>query len=194
MFKKSSVLVLAVLLMASVVSAESWELDAAHSSVGFKVSHLVISSTAGNFTKFSGIVEFDGKSFEKGKVEVSIDVASVNTDNADRDKHLRAPDFFDAEKYPEIRFVSKKITNVKGNEFQIVGDLTIRDVTKEVVLDAEFRGSADFMGTTKAGFSATGEINRQDFGVSFSRTMETGGLVVGNTVEITLEVELNKAG
>ncbi len=194
MFKQISLLLLAVLLMTSAASAVDWQFDAAHSTVGFKVSHLVISSTTGKFTKFSGSVEFDGKSFEEGKVEVSIDVASIDTDNEDRDKHLLAPEFFDAEKYPEMRFVSKKITNVKGDEFKIVGDLTIRDVTREVVLDAEFRGSAEFMGTTKAGFRATGEINRQDFGVSFSRTMETGGLVVGDTVEITLEIELNKAG
>ncbi|MCP4685213.1 MAG: YceI family protein, partial [bacterium] len=131
---------------------------------------------------------------ETGKVEMQIDVASVNTANEDRDSHLKAPDFFDVANHPSITFVSRKVVKGEGDEFQIVGDMTMRGVTREVTFDCEFRGSVEFMGTTKAGFSASAVIDRQDFGVSFSKALETGGLVVGNEVELNLEIEINKVG
>jgi len=194
MVKHLLVMALALLIIGGMAQAAQWEIDVPHSSIGFKVSHLVISSTTGKFEKFTGSVEFDGQDVETGSVEVQINVASVNTANEDRDKHLKSPDFFDAEGYPSITFVSKKIIKGEGNKFQIVGDMTMRGKTKEVTFDCEFRGSAEFMGTTKAGFSAQAVIDRQDFGVSFSKVLETGGLVVGNEVELILEFEINKVG
>jgi len=194
MVKHLLVMALALLIIGGMAQAAQWEIDVPHSSIGFKVSHLVISSTTGKFEKFTGSVEFDGQDVETGSVEVQINVASVNTANEDRDKHLKSPDFFDAEGYPSITFVSKKIIKGEGNKFQIVGDMTMRGKTKEVTFACEFRGSAEFMGTTKAGFSAQAVIDRQDFGVSFSKVLETGGLVVGNEVELILEFEINKVG
>lgn len=192
MVKGMLVPALAVLLIAGVAQAAKWEIDQPHSSIGFEVSHLVISSQNGEFEKFSGDFEFDPDNLEAGKVEMKIDVGSINTGNTDRDKHLRSPDFFDAENHPYITFVSKKVIPGEGNEFQIVGDLTIRGTTKEVTFDCEFKGTMEFMGTTKAGFSAEATIDRQDFGVSFNKVVETGGLVVGNEVEMKVELELNK--
>ncbi len=194
MIKRLFVPVLAFLLVAGAAQAAQWEVDVPHSSIGFKVSHLVISSTTGKFEKFTGAIEFDGQNVKSGSVEMQIDVASVNTANTDRDDHLRSSDFFDVANHPNITFVSTKIVKGEGDKFQIVGDMTIRGNTKEVTFDCVFKGSAEFMGMTKAGFSAHAVINRQDFGVSFSKALETGGLVVGNEVELDLELEINKVG
>lgn len=194
MVKRLLVPALALFLIAGAAQAAKWEIDMPHSSVGFEVSHLVISTTTGKFEEFSADIEFDGNDVATGSVTMQIDVASVNTDNESRDKHLRSADFLDVANNPNITFVSKKIVKGEGNKFQIVGDLTIRGVTKEVTFDCVFKGTVDFMGTTKAGFSAHTVINRQDYGVSWSKALDTGGLVAGNDVEINLELEINKVG
>jgi len=182
----------AVVLLAGVAQADQWTLDIPHSSVQFKVSHLVIAKVVGNFGEFSANLEFDGKDVSSGKVDMTVKVASISTDNPDRDKHLRSGDFFAVEDHPDMTFKSKKVVKGNDNKFQLVGDLTIRGVTKEVTFDCVFNGAVAFMGTSKAGFTAKTTINRQDFGVSWNKIIDGGGLLVGNDVEITLELEFNK--
>jgi polyisoprenoid-binding protein YceI len=190
--KRLLFVLLGTLLLALPVAAAKWEVDKAHSSVNFKVSHMVISTVNGKFETFDGSFDFDPKNLATGTAEMTIDVASINTDNDKRDGHLKSADFFDAEKYPKITFKSKKVIPGTGKNFKIVGDLTIRDVTKEVTFDCVFNGSAEFMGTTKAGFTCSTTINRQDYHVNWSKTLDNGGLVAGNDVDITLDLELNQ--
>jgi len=172
------------------LSAATWEIDKAHSSVGFTVKHMVISKVTGRFNDFSGTINFDGKDFAAASVTVSINPASITTGNDFRDKHLKSSDFFAVDSLPQMGFKSKKVIPGKDGAFQIVGDLTMRGVTKEVTLDAMFNGTVKGMqGDTRAGFSATTTINRQDWGVSWSKTLDSGGLVASNDVKIDLEVE-----
>ncbi len=179
------------LLTVGTSHAQEWTFDKSHSYVGFKVSHLVISNTKGNFKEFDGKVVFDGKNFEEASVEITIDVASIDTDNADRDNHLRSPDFFEVEKFPTMTFKSTRVVKGEGNNFQIIGNLTMKGVTKEVTLDAEFLGALDMGDKSKAGFTASTTINREDFGVDWNRPLDGGGLVVGKEVEILLEIEVD---
>ncbi len=168
-----------------------WVADPAHSRIGFTVTHMVITEVEGKFDKFTVEVYSDKPDFSDARAIVTIDVNSINTGNAKRDNHLRSPDFFDAAKYPTIKFVSKKMQRVGKNRYKLIGDLTIRNVTKEVALDVEFRGTVrDPWGNTRAGFKVSGEINRQDFGVSWNKTLDQGGLVVGNTVKLDIDLEL----
>lgn len=187
----ASLLVIAVAMSAR---AGQWNVDPVHSSVQFKVSHLVISKVVGEFGQFSAKMEFDGADVTTGKVEMTIAVASIDTKNEGRDNHLKSSDFFEAEKYPEITFKSRKVIKGEGKKFQLVGDMTMRGVTKEVTFDCEYNGSVKMKETLKSGFSATATINRQDFGVSYGQILDNGGLAVGNDVEIMLELEFNQIG
>lgn len=183
-------IIVAVAIAVPSLSAATWEVDKVHSSVGFTVKHMVISKVSGRFDDFSGTINFDGKDFAAATVAVSISPSSINTGNIDRDKHLKAPDFFAADSLPQMGFKSKKVIAGKDGAFQIVGDLTMRGVTKEVILDAVFNGTVKGMqGEIRSGFSATTTINRQDWGISFNKTLDAGGLVVGNDVNVTLEIE-----
>ncbi|MEZ5357421.1 MAG: YceI family protein [Candidatus Zixiibacteriota bacterium] len=194
MLKRSILTALVVLTLGLTAHADTWHFDKAHSSVGFAVRHMVVSKTTGKFDDFEGAVEFDGKNIEAGSVNIAIKMASIDTDNTDRDKHLKSGDFFDIEKYPEMTFKSKKITKGSGNTFTMVGTLTIKDVSRDVTLEGEFNGVIDDpWGNTRAGFTAKTKINRQDFNVAFDNKLQDGSLVVGNDVEITLEIELIKA-
>ncbi len=161
-----AVLALSVVLAGSALAA-SWDIDLAHSSVGFKVRHLIVSNTRGVFAKFSGEVEFDGKEITAGSAKMTIEVASLDTDDEKRDEHLKSPEFFDAAKFPQMTFVSRKVVAGKEGSFTLVGDLTIRDVTKEVSFHCEFHGivEKDPWGMARAGFSAVTKIDRQDFNV-----------------------------
>ena len=173
--------------------AANWDIDGAHSSVNFSVSHLVISKTRGVFDDFNGTIAFDGKDVAGGSVTFTIQTASIDTDDEGRDEHLRNADFLDVETFPTMSFASKKVLPGKGKEFRLVGDLTIKGVSKEVTFDCEFAGVAtDPWGNTKAGFTAETEIDRQDFDVSWSKSLDGGGLVVGDAVTIELELEANK--
>ena len=192
--RKISIVMLAFVFIALSASAQKWEVEKVHSSVGFSVKHLVISKVKGNFKDFSGTINFDGENWDKASTEMTVMVGSIDTDDEKRDAHLKSADFFDSEQFPEMSFKSKKVIKGEGNSFQLVGDLTIHGVTKEVTFDCEFNGVADFMGTTKAGFSAKAKIDRQDFGVKWNKTLDAGGVVVGNEVEIFLELEANKIG
>ncbi len=193
MFKRLALASALVLTIAAWASASEWTVDKAHSSIGFTVSHMVISKVPGKFTDFDGNVTFDPAHPADGSVSFTIQAASISTDNEKRDSHLKSADFFDVEKYPEITFVSTKVEPGNDNHYQITGDLTMRGVTKPVTFDAVLNGVVDDpWGNTKSGFTATTTINRQDFGVNWSKTLDTGGLVAGNDVDITVELELTE--
>jgi polyisoprenoid-binding protein YceI len=169
-------------------SPGAWELDPTHSHAEFVVRH-VMSKVRGRFTDFSGVISVAEQS-EQSSVEAVIQAASVDTHHADRDQHLRSLDFFDVEQYPTITFRSKRVELGEGNRFQLIGDLTIRDVTREVALDAEYHGtSPDPWGGERAGFSASTEVDREDFGLKWNMALDPGGFVLGNKVRLELEVE-----
>ena len=171
----------------------AWVIDTAHSEIQFSVKHMMISTVRGGFSKFSGTVEADEQNPTAAKVDVQIDVASINTRDEKRDAHLRSPDFFDAEQFPYITFTSKRVEQLDANHGKLVGDLTIKGTTHEVALDFEFAGQAKSpWGTTSAGFSAETKINRKDWGLNWNVALETGGWLVGDQITINIEVELVK--
>jgi polyisoprenoid-binding protein YceI len=194
MFKRLSVLMAVMILITGSAMAQTWNIEKVHSSVGFSVRHLVIGKVNGYFRDFDAKAVFDGKNIEAGSVEATVKIASIDTDNPDRDKHLSSPDFFDAVTYPTMTFKSKKITKGAGDAFTMIGDLTIKDVTKEVTFTGEFNGVInDPWGNIRAGMTASTTINRQDFNVSWANKLQDGSMIVGNDVGITLEVELTEA-
>jgi polyisoprenoid-binding protein YceI len=169
-----------------------WTLDPNHSHVGFTVPHMVISEVDGQFRQFSGKVLLDEKDPTKSEVSLTIQVASIDTGNADRDKHLKTGDFFDAEKNPTITFKSNKITKA-GKGYKIAGELTMRGVTKPVTLDATLSESVtNPMGKQARASKLTGKVNRQDFGISWNKTLDKGGLTVGNDVTFEVKAEILK--
>lgn len=174
-------------------SASTWKIDAAHSNVGFKVRHMMVSNVRGQFDKFSGTVELNDKDLTKSKVSVEIDTSSVNTQNDKRDDHLRGGDFFDAKKHPKMTFVSTSIKK-SGDGYKVMGKLTLHGVTKAVTLDVEdFTGEVkDAFGNMRRGLSATTKINRKDFGLTWNKMLEAGGVAVGEEIKISLEIELTK--
>jgi polyisoprenoid-binding protein YceI len=172
----------------------TWQLDALHSSIGFSVKHLMIATVKGSFAKYE--VSFSGneENLSTAALRATIDTASVSTGNEQRDGHLRSPDFFDAEKFPEITFVGKKIVGDAFGDFKLIGDLTIHGVTKEVVLDATFEGRArDPWGNSRLGYTAKGKINRTDFGLNWNQALEAGGVLVSEEVKISIEASFVKA-
>jgi polyisoprenoid-binding protein YceI len=170
---------------------QAYSLDPAHTYIGFKARHMMVSDVRGRFERFSGTINFDPKDIEGSSVEVSIETASVNTRNDRRDGDLRGPNFFDAEKHATITFKSKKITK-QGEQWVAIGDLTMRGVTREIQLPFSLSGPVAAGENSLIGVSAETKINRQDFGVSWNKTLDTGGVVVGDTVVIELEVEARK--
>ena len=169
----------------------TWNVDPMHAEVGFAVRHLMISTVRGRFGKVEGTVTVDEQNPKNSKVEVTVDVSSIDTRQEMRDNHLRSPDFFDAANFPTMRFVSKRIEGDTADRFRLVGDLTVRGTTREVVLDVSFEGRGmDPWGSERAGFSATGRINREQFGLTWNQALETGGVVVGEDVKISIDVEI----
>ncbi len=195
LMRKLTVSILAVAFMFGMsTQAADWNLDPVHSAIEFSVRHLAISKIKGKFKEFEAKMVFDGKAVENGSAEFTIQVASIDTENEKRDNHLKSSDFFAAEENPTITFKSKKISAVKDGKFQITGDMTMRGVTKEVTFDCELHGVVQGPGgNTRAGFSAETTINRHDFGVSWSKTLDAGGLIVGNDVKLSLELEFIEA-
>ena len=172
----------------------TWSVDPAHSHVEFAIRHLMISTVKGRFGIVRGTVHSDDADPAKGSAEIEIDVDSIDTREAQRDAHLKSADFFEAEKYPTIVFRSTRVTDVNGNRFTLIGDLTMHGVTRELALDVTSEGRAkDPWGGERAGFSATAKINRSDFGLTWNQALEAGGVVVGDAVKITLEIELVRA-
>ena len=171
----------------------SWTIDPSHTRVQFSARHMMISTVRGEFKDFGGTVEFDEKKPEATTVAVEIKTASVDSKDPKRDGHLTSPDFFDAAKFPVMSFKSKRVESVKGERARLIGDLTIKDVTHEVALDVEFHGLAKApWGTTSAGFEARGRLNRKDFGLVWNVALETGGLLVGEDVNLTIDAEIVK--
>jgi polyisoprenoid-binding protein YceI len=169
----------------------SWKIDSAHSQVTFSVRHMMISNVFGRFEKFTGTVDFNEKEFTNSSVDVQIDAATINTREPQRDAHLKSPDFLNTEKFPSISFKSKRIELVNSDHGRIVGDLTIRDITHEVVLDTEYAGTAKSpYGTVNAGFSASTKINRKDWNLTWNVALETGGLLVGDEIKVNIDLEI----
>ncbi len=171
----------------------SWSIDKAHSSVKFSVRHMVVSEVDGSFRLFDGKLEQSKADMSDGKVDFSVDVNSVNTDNEKRDKHLKSDDFFNVEKYPSMKFVSTSFTPAGDKKYKLAGNLTIRDVTKPVVFDVTYGGEMTDKGVTKSGFKAQATINRFDYNLKWDKATEAGGLVVSKEVDITVNVELKKS-
>jgi polyisoprenoid-binding protein YceI len=177
-------------MIPTMTMAQVWTLDKAHSQVNFSVSHLVVAEVTGGFNEFDVTFETTKEDFSDANITASIRTASIDTENEKRDGHLRADDFLNAEKFPLITFKSTGIEKTGDGRFNVTGDLTIRDVTKPVVLDMQFKGTIkDPWGGTRAGFRATTTINRFDYGVKWDAAVESGGLVAGKDVEITLLIE-----
>ena len=182
---------LAAVVAAAPALADVWKIDASHSSAQFSVTHLMISTVRGDFGSMSGTVEFDGKSVGSIKVDATIDTASISTNNDKRDAHLKSADFFDVAKYPTLTFKSTKVVPGTDGTFKLVGDLTMHGVTKEVTLEvtAPSQVIKGMRGESRVAASATAKINRQDFGVKWNADLDGGGVVVSDTVKITLDIE-----
>jgi polyisoprenoid-binding protein YceI len=174
------------------VATKVWEIDPAHSSAQFSVRHLMISNVKGEFTKVSGRINFDPENPEQASVEASVDVNSVTTREPDRDAHLKSPDFFDVAHYPTMAFKSKRVVKDSEGNLQLVGSLTIHGVTRETAFALEGPTAAvkDPWGNVRRGVSASAKINRKDFGLTWNAALETGGVLVGDEVKITLDTEL----
>ncbi|TAH19631.1 MAG: polyisoprenoid-binding protein [Cytophagales bacterium] len=170
-----------------------WTIDTMHSEVLFKVKHLVISTVTGSFNRFSAALEADKEDFTDAKVSFTADIDSIDTNNEQRDGHLKSDDFFNAEKYPQLSFTSTSLEKKSGSDYVLKGNLTIRDNTKAVELAVDFGGVAkDPYGQTKVGFEATGKINRKEFGLTWSAVTEAGGIVVSDEIKLLLNVQFVK--
>ena len=174
-------------------SKTKWAIDTAHTEILFKVRHLVISTVTGKFNKFEGSLHSSGDDFNGATVEFSADVDSIDTNQPDRDAHLKSPDFFDAANHPKLTFVSKSFKKKSDSEYLVHGDLTIRGISKPIDLAVEYGGTIkDPWGNTKIGFELNGKISRKEFGLTWNAATETGGLVVADEVKLHINVELAK--
>lgn len=186
--------IILILITFSFLNAQNtWKIDNTHSTVEFEVSHLTVSSVTGFFTSFKGeIITTKKNEFEDAKVNATIDVPSVTTNNLERDKHLKEDDFFNAEKYPIITFKGTEFKKYEDGSYSLSGDLTIRDITKKIDLDVEFGGIVSLNDMKRAGFTAKGSINRFDYGLKWDDSLDSGGLIVGEKVNIILKIEAVK--
>jgi len=189
---KTKLLIPAFLFVANMGFGQgTWVFDKAHTEVMFSVDHLVISEVGGKFEEFNGSVTSTQTDFDGSEIEFTVKVGPINTGNEQRDNHLRSDDFFNAEEYPDLHFSGNLVKNTDGYELR--GDLTVRDITGQIVFDVKYNGSVtDPWGNTKAGFKITGTINRFDYGLRWNTLMESGGAVVGREVQIVCNVELQK--
>ena len=192
---KAALNVVVVLMLAclpALAQAAAWQIDPAHAAIEFRVRHLMVAWVKGSFPAVKGSAEIDETDLSRSKVTVTIETASIDTNNAKRDEHLRSADFFDAARFPTMTFVSKQVIADGGQLRQVVGDLTIRDTTREVTLKVDELTPAikDPWGKTRRGATASAEINRKDFGLTWNKLLETGGVAVGDEVKIFLTVEL----
>ncbi len=174
------------------MAARHWEIDTTHSAIHFWVRHMVISKVHGRFARWTGGIELDEQDLSRSSVSVRIDASSIDTQSTDRDNHLRSPDFLDVAKHPEVTFTSKRIEKA-GEAWRVAGDLSLHGTVREVVLEAEFAGIAkDPWGNERAGFSAKAALDRRDFGLTWNAALEAGGVLVGEKVEIGIELEAVK--
>ncbi len=191
---KKIMLSAAVLLTSLATQAQTnWKFDGAHTKIDFSVPHMLISETTGKFKVFDGSVSSASDDFTDAKIEFTIDVNSINTEEENRDKHLKSDDFFNAEKFPKITFKSKSFKKVSGKNYKLIGELTIRDITKTVEFDVVYNGmNKDPWGNTHAGFKLNGNINRFDYNLKWNTLMEAGGAMVGEIVSLNCNIELLK--
>lgn len=172
------------------MTTERWEIDSGHSGIHFSVRHMVVAKVRGQFTRWSATLLAEDGDLSRARVEAIIDATSIDTGVGDRDTHLKSADFFDTSTHPELTFTGKSVEGKGGDELRVVGDLTIRGVTREVALDVEYSGrTKDPWGNERAGFSAKTSINRKDFGLTWNQVLEAGGVVVGDRIDIEIEVE-----
>ena len=172
------------------MSIERWQIDSSHSGIQFTVRHLVIAKVRGQFSRWTGALETPGHDFARASLDVVIDASSIDTGVADRDKHLRSGDFFDVEQYPEITFKSTGIEKAAADRLRVTGALPIKGITRDVVLDVEVLGQAkDPWGNERAAFSATTSVDRRDFGLTWNQVLETGGVMVGERIDISIDIE-----
>ncbi|WPP48737.1 YceI family protein [Catalinimonas niigatensis] len=170
---------------------KTWAIDAAHSEIHFKVKHMMVSIVTGSFDEFEGSVKTENNDFEDAKITFTAKIDSINTKNVDRDNHLKSDDFFNAEEFPELKFTSKSFRKVEEDEYILTGNLTIRNITKEVELGVLYHGQAvDPYGNTKAGFEIKGKISRKDFGLSWNAITEAGSIVVADPIKLDLNIQL----
>lgn len=175
------------------MATTKWVLDPTHSEVQFKIKHLVISTVTGSFKTFAGTVQTDGDSFENAQVEFTADIDSIDTNQGQRDQHLKSADFFDAATHPQLKFESTSLTKKGEGEYALEGNMTIRDVTRPVTLAVEYGGTAtDFYGNEKAGFEVSGKISRKDFGLTWNGVTEAGAIVVSDEVKLLASVQFAK--
>ena len=191
---KSAIAIAMFVALPVLAHADTWQIDPAHTNVEFSVRHMMISNVKGQFQKTSGTVDVNGKDPTSAKIDATIDATSINTRVDKRDAHLKSPAFLDVDKFPTITFKSTKIEADGPGKWKVTGDLTLHGVTKPVVLDVESTGTpvSDPMGNTRAGASATTKISRKDFGLSWNQPLETGGVMVGDEVAISIDVEAIK--
>ncbi|MEX2414937.1 MAG: YceI family protein [Paenibacillaceae bacterium] len=175
------------------MSQAKWAVDASHSSIDFSIRHMMIAKVKGTFHNFEAEIEANPADLTTAKIKFSVDLASVDTRNTDRDNHLRSADFFDVDNMPKMTFEAKQITSTDGNEYDVVGDLTLHGVTRSEKFAVIFEGTGkDPWGNEKTGFSATGAINRSDYGLTYNAALETGGILIGDEVKVTIEIEASK--
>ncbi|MDG5472942.1 YceI family protein [Jeotgalibacillus sp. ET6] len=173
---------------------KKWVVDSVHSGVDFSVKHMMISRVKGSFQDFSAEVEADVNDMTTASINFTIDVSSIDTRSQDRDNHLRSADFFDVEKYPSITFKSTDVKKIGDDEYELTGDVTIKDVTKKETFTVEYEGAGkDPWGNEKVGFSVNGKINRKEYGLTWNQTLETGGVLVGEDIKINLQIQAQQA-
>lgn len=187
---KTIIIIATVLTTVSTATAQTtlWQIDPVHSSITFAVDYMVLTEVTGSFKDFTGTIQREGE--DLAKVDVSIKASSIDTDNEKRDDHLRSADFFDVQKFPEITFVSKWFEKGQANSYQITGDLNLHGITKPVVITARYTGQAkDPWGNIRQGFKGTASVNRADFGIQYNSLLEAGGLLIGEDVQVTLNIQ-----
>ena len=179
--------------MTTTATTTVWTIDPTHSEIGFKVKHMMFTNVSGKFNVFEARIENEDDNFETSKIYFSADVNSIDSGNNDRDNHLRSGDFFDVEQFPKLTFESTSVQKINDGEYKITGDLTLRDVTKSIVLTADYGGlMKDPWGNTKVGLSLNGKINRKEFGLTWNAALESGGVLVGEDIKLVSEIQFIK--
>ena len=175
------------------MATTKWAIDPTHSEIGFKVKHMMFTNVSGKFETYEATIVTEDDNFENASIEFSADINSIDTNNTDRDNHLKSADFFDADNHPKLTFKASSFTKIDGHNYELTGDLSIKGVTKTVKFPVEFSGlMKDPWGNTKAGLNIDGKINRKDWGLNWNSALETGGVLVGEDVKLNIELQLAK--
>ena len=176
------------------MTTQTWNVDSAHTGVGFSVKHMMVSKVRGRFTSVEGTVVGNPEDLTTAKIDIKIDVSTIHTNNEDRDNHLRSADFFDAETYPNLTFVSTEIVKTKADKYDVTGDITIKGITQKITFEADYEGAGkNPWGVDVAAFEVEGKISRKEFGLTWNQALETGGVLVGDDIKIIIDLQLNPA-